>query len=70
LDRRGTDHKNRIEANDPVLLVTSPGILPEPQFSESLESTRDEHSPVVRRSRSRPGRVLDDAQSAGDVKIF
>ncbi len=71
---RDKSHKNRIEANDPVLLVNlAEAYYRSTQFSESLEIyfEMSQQFPVVRRLQEPLQGVYSMThKSAGDVKIF
>jgi tetratricopeptide (TPR) repeat protein len=71
---RDKSNKNRIEANDPVMLVSlAEAYYRRRQFSESLEIyfEMSKHFPVVRRlQEALQGIYAMEHKSAGDVKIF
>jgi tetratricopeptide (TPR) repeat protein len=71
---RDKSNKNRIESNDPVMLVKlAAAYYRGRQFSESLEIyfEMSKHFPVVRRiQEALQGMYAMEHKSAGDVKIF
>ncbi|MGH7323827.1 MAG: hypothetical protein ACREJ9_04175 [Candidatus Rokuibacteriota bacterium] len=71
---RDKSNKNRIEANDPVMLVNlAEAYYRSRQFSEALEIYFEmgKHFPVVRRiQEALQGTYSMEHKSAGDVKIF
>ena len=71
---RDKSNKNRIESNDPVMLVNlAAAYYRGRQFSESLEIyfEMSKHFPVVRRiQEAMQGMYAMEHKSAGDVKIF
>jgi hypothetical protein len=71
---RDKSKKNRIESNDPVMLVNlAEAYYRGRQFSEGLEIyfEMSKHFPVVRRiQEAMQGMYAMEHKSAGDVKIF
>jgi len=71
---RDKSNKNRIEANDPVMLVNlAEAYYRRRQFSEGLEIyfEMSKHCPVVRRIQEATQSIYSmEHKSAGDVKIF
>lgn len=71
---RDKSNKNRIEANDPTMLVNlAEAYYRSRQFSEALEIyfEMSKHFPVVRRiQEAMQGTYSIEHKSAGDVKIF